>query len=104
MKLTHTIKTALISTLLLAGLAACEGTTETVQNPFSGNGQDINDGPPAATEDARRFEINVWNNLKADNRCGQCHTQDSDQAQEPYFMERSDVNVAYSFAVPLVNL
>jgi len=104
MKLTHTIKTALISTLLLAGLAACEGTTETVQNPFSGNGQDVNDGPPAATEDARRFEINVWNNLKADNRCGQCHTQDSDQAQEPYFMERSDVNVAYSFAVPLVNL
>ncbi len=104
MKLTHTIKTTLISALLLAGLAACEGTTETVQNPFTGNGQDLNEGPPAATEDARRFEINVWNNLKAENRCGQCHTQDSDQAQEPYFMERSDVNVAYSYAVPLVNL
>ena len=104
MNFTHTLKTALISTLLLAGLAACEGTTEITQNPFSGNGQGQNEGPPAATEDARRFEINVWNNLKAENRCGQCHTSGSDQAQEPYFMERSDVNIAYSNAVPLVNL
>ena len=103
MKITKTARIILFSALL-AGLAACENTTETVQNPFSGNGTEVNSGPPAATEDARRFEINVWNNLKAENRCGQCHTSTSSQAQEPYFMQTDDVNVAYSYAVPLVNL
>ena len=100
----NTITRILLVPALMAGLAACEGTTETVQNPFSGNNSNVNEGPPAATEDARRFEVNVWNNLKAENRCGQCHTSTSSQAQEPYFMERSDVNIAYSNAVPLVNL
>ncbi len=104
MKHMHRIHNALLSALLLTGLTACENTAQTIQNPFSGNAPDVNSGPPAATEDVRRFEVSVWNNLKAENRCGQCHTQDSDQAQEPFFMERSDVNIAYSHAVPLVNL
>ncbi len=103
MNMTKTARLFLFS-VLLAGLAACESTSETVKNPFNGNGTDVDNGPAAATEDVRRFQINVWNNLKAENRCGQCHTSTSSQAQEPYFMQTDDVNVAYSYAVPQVNL
>lgn len=83
-------------------LAACDGPT-TVANPFQDSGEPINNSPPAATEDVRLFEVNVWNNLKAENRCGQCHYE-GDGGQSPAFAEPSDVNIAYSNAVPLVNL
>ena len=49
----------------------------------------------------RSFEVSVWNSLKAENRCGQCHGKDG---QSPTFADASDVNIAYSFAVPIVNL
>ncbi len=83
-------------------LLACDGPSN-IANPFQGGDEIVNSGPPAATADVRSFEVNVWNNLKAENRCGQCHFQ-GDGGQAPEFAETSDVNVAYSFAVPLVNL
>ena len=93
-------KAGVISAALLL-LAACDSGSETVQNPFLGSDTTANQGPPAATEDVRAFEISVWNNLKADNRCGECH---GNGGQSPNFADPTDVNVAYSYAVPLVNL
>lgn len=82
-------------------ITACGGGAETVPNPFLGNNNNVNQGPPAANQDVRDFEVNVWNNLKAENRCGQCH---GEGGQTPNFADASDVNVAYTEAVPLVNL
>lgn len=85
-----------LSTLLLS---CGGGGSDTVANPNNGNNLGFN-GPPAATDDVRRFEVNVWDNLNADNRCGQCHGK----GQKPDFVNQSDVNLAYSQAVPLVSL
>ncbi len=85
-----------------AFLIACDGPS-TVANPFQSSGEAVNDSPPAATEDVRSFEVNVWSSLKADNRCGQCHFE-GEAGQAPAFADSSDVNIAYSHAVPLVNL
>ena len=86
--------------ILAAALIACEGPS-TVQNPTQTDNTVTNDSPPAATADVRSFEVNVWNSLKAENRCGQCH---GNAGQTPTFADASDVNIAYSFAVPLVDL
>ena len=45
-------------------------------------------GPPPATADVQAFKINVWDNLKATNRCGQCHVGGG---QTPQFVRQDDV-------------
>ena len=86
--------------LALSGLLlACGGGSDTVGNPNTSTNLGYQ-GLPAATDDARRFEVNLWDNLKAENRCGQCHGK----GQKPDFANLTDVNVAYSEAVPLVSL
>jgi hypothetical protein len=92
-------KLGLIFTLPVM-LIACEGPV-TLQNQIPSDGGSVNNSPPAATEDVRSFEVNVWSSLKAENRCGQCH---GNAGQSPTFADASDVNIAYSSAVPLVNL
>ena len=63
---------------MVMGLSACGGDGPgTTENPFSGDDGDLNTGPPAADEDTRAFELSLWNNLKASNRCGQCHGSSS---------------------------
>jgi hypothetical protein len=47
------------------------------------------------------FKINVWDNLKATNRCGQCHVAGG---QSPEFVRQDDINLAYSAANTVVNL
>ena len=92
---------ALIIILSLSAVIQACGGGDTIQNP------DINiaanasySGPPPSTDDVRSFQINVWQNLKAENRCGQCHGL----GQKPTFADPGDVNLAYSQAVPNVNL
>ena len=88
--------------VLPAILIACDSGPATLSNQSQGNTGSVNNSPPAATADVRLFEVNMWNSLKAENRCGQCHG--GDVAQSPLFAEASNVNTAYSYAVPLVNL
>jgi hypothetical protein len=80
-------------------ILACGGGVETVANPNLGTSNSSYTGPPSKTSDVRAFEINLWNFLKADNRCGQCHAN----GQQPDFVNTSDVNLAYAKAVPLVS-
>ncbi len=90
-----------ISSLLAAALlASCGGGSDTVANPDLGTLNVAYNGPPPATDDVRAYQINVWDNLKAQNRCGQCHGQD----QEPVFVDPNDVNSAYAQAIPHINL
>lgn len=94
------LKTALTLVLPLI-ITACGGGADTTQNPFTGNNGNANQGPPAANQDVRDFEVHVWNNLKAENRCGLCH---GNGGQTPNFADATDVNIAYSHAVPLVKM
>jgi len=91
--------------LLAAGalaLSACGGGAETTQNPVtSGGSAPTYSGPAPATADVQAFKINVWDNLKANNRCGQCHVAGG---QAPTFVRQDDVNLAYQAANALVTL
>lgn len=93
----------LLATLaVLALLASCGGGASTEENPVtSGGAPPTYSGPAPATADVQSFKINVWDNLKAGNRCGQCHTQGG---QAPQFVRQDDVNLAYAAANGIVNL
>ena len=93
---------ALAVTGALVLLAGCGGGAETVQNPVTAPGTPAAySGPPPATADVQAFKINVWDNLKAGNRCGQCHTAGG---QAPEFVRQDDVNLAYAAANGIVTL
>jgi len=92
-----TVLPAIVLTLFLQ---ACGSGSETSKNPDIGvDGSGRYTGPPPATEHVRAYQINVWQNLNADNRCGQCHGK----GQAPEFVDPDDINAAYSKALPIVN-
>jgi hypothetical protein len=91
-----------LTALWLAFVAGCGGGAKTVENPnTSGGTPQVYSGPAPATADVQAFKINIWDNLKATNRCGQCHVVGG---QSPQFVRQDDVNLAYAAANPLVNL
>jgi hypothetical protein len=91
-----------LSHFLLVLLAACGGGADTVENPAGpGGAPSTYTGPPPATADVQAFKINVWDNLKASNRCGQCHVAGG---QTPQFVRQDDVNLAYEAANTVVTL
>jgi hypothetical protein len=86
--------------LLLAG---CGGGAKTVENPLTTTGVQpaTYSGPAPSTADVQAFKLNVWDNLKATNRCGQCHVSGG---QAPQFVRQDDINLAYAAANGIVNL
>ena len=87
---------------LLFVLAGCGGGAKTVENPATSGGTAPGySGPAPATADVQAFKLNVWDNLKAANRCGQCHVGGG---QSPQFVRQDDVNLAYAAANTVVNL
>jgi hypothetical protein len=87
-------------------LSACGGAgapTTSNQAPSQTVAADAYTGPPAATADVTAFQINFWNNVRVQNRCGQCHNATS-PAQMPNFARSDDVNLAYTQANTVVNL
>ncbi len=58
-------------------------------------------GPVPSTADVQAFMTNVWDNLKATNRCGGCHAAGG---QSPQFVRQDDINQAYSSAISVVDL
>jgi hypothetical protein len=60
-------------------------------------------GPAPATADVQAFEVNLWNNIRSQNRCGQCHNSTT-PAQMPNFARSDNVNLAYAQANTVVNL
>jgi hypothetical protein len=87
-------------------LTACGGAgAPTTTNPAPSQTVTANNytGPPAATADVTAFQVNFWNNVRVQNRCGQCHNATS-PAQMPNFARSDDVNLAYAQANTVVNL
>ncbi len=87
-------------------LTACGGAgapTTTNPAPSQTVQADAYTGPPAATADVTAFQVNFWNNVRVQNRCGQCHNATS-PAQMPNFARSDDVNLAYAQANTVVNL
>jgi Concanavalin A-like lectin/glucanases superfamily len=87
-------------------LTACGGGgAATTANPASAPTSSANayTGPAAATADVQAFQVNFWNNVRVQNRCGQCHNATT-PAQMPNFARSDDVNLAYAQANTVVNL
>jgi hypothetical protein len=98
--------TGLIALAASFALSACGGagapTTANVA-PSQAATANAYTGPAPATADVQAFEINLWNNIRVQNRCGQCHNATS-PAQMPNFARSDDVNLAYVQANTVVNL
>lgn len=59
-------------------------------------------GPAPATADVQSFKINLYDNIRGNNRCGSCHSVTGGQA--PMFARSDDVNLAYADANTVVDL
>jgi mono/diheme cytochrome c family protein len=84
-------------------LAGCSGGgAPTTENPIT-QAPPVADyiGPASANADVQAFRINLWENIKANNRCGGCHNAGG---QTPMFARNDDVNLAYEAANTVVNL
>jgi len=90
----------LIIASLGSWLLGCDIGSGTLANPDLNSTVSGYTGPAAKTADIRSFELNFWTFLKEDNRCGQCHAV----GQTPAFVDLTDVNLAFSQAVPYVDL
>jgi mono/diheme cytochrome c family protein len=88
--------------LPLVLLAACSGGAPTTTNPLpQGPVVTAYAGPAPATADVQAFRLNLWENIKANDRCGNCHHA---AGQQPRFARNDDVNLAYADANPVVDL
>jgi hypothetical protein len=92
--------TAAAAVAILAGCSS--GGAPTVVNPVTTAPPVSNyTGPASANADVQAFRINLWENVKANNRCGGCHNAGG---QTPMFARNDDVNLAYQAANSVVNL
>jgi hypothetical protein len=96
------LRNTLLLVLALVGLAACGGGAPTTVNPAT-TPPTVADytGPAPGTADVQAFRINLWENVKASNRCGGCHNA---TGQTPRFARNDDVNQAYAEVNAIVNL
>ena len=87
--------------MAFAGLTACgSGSSGTIiENPNTSSGITGTDfvyqGPAVQTDDIQSFRVNLFDNLVGNDRCGSCHGVD----EEPFFLERDNVNEAYSITL-----
>jgi hypothetical protein len=100
--------TRLLGLIIIAassGLAACGGGAGNAALPTVAptSSVDAYTGPAAATADVQAFQVNFWNNIRGQNRCGQCHNATT-PAQMPNFARSDNVNLAYAQANTVVDL
>src|ERR1700733_10048658 len=99
--------TGLLALAASFALSACGGggapTTAAAATAPTSSTADAYTGPAPATADVQAFEVNFWNNVRVQNRCGQCHNATT-PAQMPNFARSDDVNLAYAQANTVVNL
>src|ERR1700727_2145103 len=94
---------ALVASIALSACGGAGAPTTTNPAPSQSVTADQYTGPPAATADVTAFQINFWNNVRTQNRCGQCHNATT-PAQMPNFARSDNVNLAYAEANTVVNL
>ncbi|MDP9198247.1 MAG: LamG domain-containing protein [Pseudomonadota bacterium] len=96
------VRAALAPVLCALAIAGCGGGASTTENPVTQPPSPAGyQGPPPASQDVQAFKLNVWDNLQASNRCGQCH---GTGGQTPGFVRNDDINLAYEAANGVVDL
>ncbi|MGH8244083.1 MAG: LamG domain-containing protein, partial [Steroidobacteraceae bacterium] len=96
------VPAVLSAALAVLALAGCGGGASTTENPATTPPPPAGyTGPPPASQDVQAFKLNVWDNLQAANRCGQCH---GTGGQVPSFVRNDDINLAYEAANGVVDL
>jgi hypothetical protein len=90
------------ASLTLAGCAG--GGADTEINAVIGTaGLPDYTGEVPATADVQAFRVNLWDNIRTNNRCGACHSVEG--GQSPMFARNDNVNLAYAEAAfPITNL
>ena len=104
--MTAIIRAGFIAIVASLALSACGGGgAPTTNTPASapGSGSASYTGPAPATADVQAFQVNFWNNVRSQNRCGQCHNATT-PGQLPNFARSDNVNLAYAQANMVVNL
>jgi hypothetical protein len=96
-------RAGLLPLLAMFALAGCGGGADTVVNPVI-NPPDVPGytGPAPQNADVQAFRINLWENIKANNRCGACHGTGG--TAPILFARNDDINLAYQAANGVVNL
>ncbi|NND64568.1 MAG: LamG domain-containing protein, partial [Gammaproteobacteria bacterium] len=97
-----TLPRLLAASLLMLSLYGCGDSATTTENPITIL-PPVDDylGPAAATADVQAFRLELWENIRDNNRCGACHGAGG---QTPMFARNDDVNLAYEAANTVVNL
>lgn len=92
----------LVALMAAAALAGCSSGASVEENPVTSvtPAPDYT-GPAPATDDVQSFKIEVWDNVRPDNRCGACH---GTGGETPSFARTDDVNLAYEEANTIVDL
>ncbi|MBI1422634.1 MAG: hypothetical protein GC149_04135 [Gammaproteobacteria bacterium] len=96
-------------------LNACGGGASNTENPnpsvvnppSTGSGTSTYTGPAPATADINAFKVNLWENLRSSQHCGNCHDGSAGHdSGGVFFANNADVNSAYNVVVnnSLVNL
>ncbi len=80
-------------------LAACQDGVPTETQPQTEHETITYSGPAARTTDIQNFRVELWDQLRDQDRCGACHNTGG---QAPTFVREDDVNEAYAAANPLV--
>jgi hypothetical protein len=94
---------ALTVSLVLVGCGGAGAPTTATPAQAPTSAANAYTGPAPATADVQAFEVSLWNNIRVQNRCGQCHNATT-PAQMPNFARSDNVNLAYAQANVVVNL
>src|SRR5437588_2962770 len=91
-RLERTLKAAAALALITAVVACSAGGPATqVNQPTNSPTANGYTGPASANADVQAFKINLWENIRASNRCGGCHHAGG---QSPMFARSDDVHLA----------
>ncbi|MEM9254720.1 MAG: LamG domain-containing protein [Pseudomonadota bacterium] len=104
-----TMKLRLLIICLFTVLQACSsgsgggGSDREVDPQTQGGSTDfVYNGPPPATEEIQNFKVAFYDQLVANNRCGECHTPGGTGGT--HFVDQANVNLAWQRARTVVNL
>src|SRR5690349_4100667 len=90
-----------VASLALLGLAGCGGGVSTAPTPAGPNNQNSGyNGPPAADKDIQAFGTELWEFVRAPDKCGGCHNAGG---QSPQFARSDDVNLAFQQVGRIIN-
>lgn len=102
-KLVRSLSLVFVVGAVISGCTSGSGSdNETALGGNNGNNNGPGyTGPAPFDADVQAFQINFWNNLVDDNRCGTCHKQDGPGPTA--FVRDDDINLAYQAALTVVD-